>query len=205
MVIGYLRESKEHNNSLSQKEAIASKFSPVVFFSDITSGFTDALKRPGFKSMMQFLDDNPGMEVVVNSFERLGRGKEVLNATIDLLLTRSSKITSVREKISITRETLVQYEEYINALGVVSKFEADLLVTRLNEGRAAYVKNGGKLGAATHKKLDPKEQRDALEKKYYDAIVMLKKGYTIRYVARVFNVSPTTIQKIKHIFINYKE
>ena len=68
---------------------------------------------------------------------------------------------------------------------------------RLNSGRAQYIANGGKLG----RKEGYRKPDDQLREEYKNAIALLRKGYSIRAVAKLEGVSPTTIQKIKAKFV----
>jgi len=202
MIVGYLRESKQHNDCLSQKTQIQSKFKeePIVFFSDIISGFSEIKERTGYKLMLSFIENNNNIDIIVNSLDRLGRGKELLNSVIDNLLLKLNinKIISIREHLEITKDNRYFLKDYIDALGTIGYWEVHLLQIRLNEGRNAYIQNGGKLG----RKVGYTKPKDEYAKEYSDAITLLNKGYTIRYVAKVVGVSPTTIQRIKNMFVS---
>lgn len=85
----------------------------------------------------------------------------------------------------------------ITVLAEMSNIERSNIQYRLNSGRAQYIANGGKLGRKVGYRKDSEQLRD----EYKNAIALLRKGYSVRAVAKLEGVSPTTIQKIKSEFI----
>lgn len=85
----------------------------------------------------------------------------------------------------------------ITVLAEMSNIERSNIQYRLNSGRAQYIANGGKLG----RKVGYRKDSDQMKDEYKNAIVLLRKGYSVRAVAKLEGVSPTTIQKIKSEFI----
>ena len=86
----------------------------------------------------------------------------------------------------------------ITVLAEMSNIERSNIQYRLNSGRAQYIANGGKLG----RKEGYRKPEEDLREQYKNAIALLRKGYSIRAVAKLEGVSPTTIQKVKNKFIN---
>lgn len=85
----------------------------------------------------------------------------------------------------------------ITVLAEMSNIERSNIQYRLNSGRQQYIANGGKLG----RKVGYQKSEEQLKEEYKNAIALLKKGYSVRAVAKLEGVSPTTIQKIKNQFI----
>ena len=85
----------------------------------------------------------------------------------------------------------------ITVLAEMSNIERSNIQYRLNSGRAQYIANGGKLG----RKVGYQKPVEDLKEEYKNAIALLRKGYSVRAVAKLEGVSPTTIQKIKSEFI----
>ena len=68
---------------------------------------------------------------------------------------------------------------------------------RLNSGRANYIAKGGKLGRKTGStKTDDKKKEE-----YKEVIALLKKGYSIRNIAKLQSIGISTVQRIKNQFI----
>ena len=57
-----------------------------------------------------------------------------------------------------------------------------------------YINKGGKLG----RKVGYRKTNDQLKDEYKNVIAMLRKGYSVRAIAKLKNISPTTVQKIKN-------
>lgn len=85
----------------------------------------------------------------------------------------------------------------ITILAEFSNIERNSIKFRLNSGRAQYVANGGKLGRKEGYRKSDEEMRE----QYKSAISLLKKGYSIRAVAKLEGLSHTTVQKLKNKFI----
>ena len=85
----------------------------------------------------------------------------------------------------------------ITVLAEFSNIERTNIQYRLNSGRSQYVANGGKLGRKVGYRISDEEMRE----KYKNAIALLKKGYSVRAVAKLESLSHTTVQKLKNKFI----
>lgn len=74
--IGYARVSKTEQNADNQKRLLLAEGVPEdCIFSDIgVSGTVPARKRPGFKMLLKFIEDNPGVQYLyIFAISRLGR------------------------------------------------------------------------------------------------------------------------------------
>ena len=85
----------------------------------------------------------------------------------------------------------------ITVLAEFSNIERSNIQYRLNSGRAQYVATGGKLGRKEGYRKSDEEMRE----QYKNAIALLKKGYSVRAVAKLEGISHTTVQKLKNKFI----
>ena len=70
------------------------------------------------------------------------------------------------------------------------------IVYRLNSGRDSYIKNGGKLGRKPGSVKTTEQKRE----EYKEVISLLRKGYSVRNVAKLSGVSVSTVQRIKREF-----
>ena len=82
-------------------------------------------------------------------------------------------------------------------LAEMGNIERSNIQYRLNSGRANYIAKGGKLG---RKKGSMKTEEKKLEE-YRDTIALLKKGYSIRNIAKLQGIGISTVQRIKNQFI----
>lgn len=85
----------------------------------------------------------------------------------------------------------------ITVLAEMSNIERSNIQYRLNSGRAQDIANGGKLG----RKVGYQKPVEELREEYKNAIALLRKGYSVRAVAKLEGFSPTTIQKVKKQFV----
>ena len=92
---------------------------------------------------------------------------------------------------------LTGLEEIITVLAEFSNIERSNIQYRLNSGRAQYVAAGGKLGRKEGYRKSDEEMRE----QYKNAIALLRKGYSVRAVAKLEGISHTTVQKLKNKFI----
>lgn len=86
----------------------------------------------------------------------------------------------------------------ITVLAEMSNIERSNIQYRLNSGRAQYVAAGGKLG----RKEGYRKPTGQMKEEYKEAIALLRKKYSIRAVAKLTGTSPTTIQRIKTLFVD---
>ena len=70
------------------------------------------------------------------------------------------------------------------------------IVYRLNSGRDSYIANGGKLGRKPGSVKTTEQKRE----EYKEVISLLRKGYSVRNVAKLSGVSVSTVQRIKREF-----
>ena len=88
------------------------------------------------------------------------------------------------------------FEEKIS--GRKANIERQGIIDRLNSGRELYIQKGGRLGWKPGSR-NTAEQR---KEEYREAIALLKKGYSIRNVAKFTGKAVSTIQQVKKDLIN---
>lgn len=84
----------------------------------------------------------------------------------------------------------------VTVLAEMANIERSNIAYRLNSGRANYIANGGKLGrkAGSTKSMDKKKEE------YKEVISLLKRGYSVRNVAKLSGISTSTVQRVKKDF-----
>lgn len=84
----------------------------------------------------------------------------------------------------------------VTVLAEMANIERTNIAYRLNSGRESYIAKGGKLGRkeGSTKTIEQKKEE------YKEVISLLKKEYSIRNVAKLANVSMSTVQRIKKEF-----
>ncbi len=85
----------------------------------------------------------------------------------------------------------------VTVLAEMANIERSNIQYRLNSGRANYIAKGGKLGRKTGS-LKTEEKK---KEEYKDVISLLKKGYSVRNIAKLQKIGVSTVQRIKNQFI----
>ena len=83
-------------------------------------------------------------------------------------------------------------------LSTCAQLERENIKFRLNSGRQLYIDRGGKLG----RKQGSVKSMEKKKEEYKDVISYLKKGISIRNVAKLSSKSVSTVQRIKKEFIH---
>ena len=84
----------------------------------------------------------------------------------------------------------------ITVLAEMGNIERSNIQYRLNSGRANYIRNGGKLGRRIGSVKTIEQKRE----QYKDIISYLKRGYSIRTIAKISGKGISTVQRIKKDF-----
>ncbi|MEM4700078.1 MAG: recombinase family protein [Candidatus Nezhaarchaeales archaeon] len=98
LAAAYARVSTERQEAEAQRRAVEefakSKGFSLAWFSDeAVSGSVRAMERPGFRSMVKFLEDNPHVrDVVVFELSRLGRDYDDLKEVLHFFSSRGYRL-----------------------------------------------------------------------------------------------------------------
>ena len=84
----------------------------------------------------------------------------------------------------------------IATLSTCAQLERENIKFRLNSGRKLYIERGGKLG----RKVGSTKSLEQKKEQYKDMIGYLKRGYSIRNVAKLTGKGISTVQRIKADF-----
>lgn len=85
----------------------------------------------------------------------------------------------------------------VTVLAEMANIERSNIQYRLNSGRANYIAKGGKLG----RKTGSIKTNDKKKEEYKEVIALLRKGYSIRNIAKLQSIGISTVQRIKNQFI----
>lgn len=84
----------------------------------------------------------------------------------------------------------------VSVLGVCAQLERENITYRLNNGRAKYIADGGKLG----RKVGSVKSKERKQEEYDKVIRSLRAGKSIRDTAAICGVSVSTVQRVKKEF-----
>lgn len=88
----------------------------------------------------------------------------------------------------------------VTVLAEMANIERSNIQYRLNSGRANYISNGGKLGRKTGSTKTEEKKKE----EYKETIILLKKGYSVRNIAKLQGIGISTVQRIKNQFLSDK-
>lgn len=88
----------------------------------------------------------------------------------------------------------------VTVLAEMANIERSNIQYRLNSGRVNYISNGGKLGRKTGSTKTEEKKKE----EYKETIILLKKGYSVRNIAKLQGIGISTVQRIKNQFLSDK-
>lgn len=197
------RQSTERQVSDLQKFAVDRGYTVCAVFEEKISGRKANLDRPVLLHCLEYCTEpqNQVDMLLVTEISRLGRSTLELLKALDML--HRNKVSVYIQNLNI--ETLLP-DKTVNPLsslittllGELAAMERQGILDRLNSGRALYIEKGGRLG----RNPGSIKSREQKKEEYKEAISLLKKGYSIRNVAKLTGKAVSTIQIIKKEFIN---
>ena len=182
---GYVRVSTRSQSYEQQVEQIKKycgykDYNLVYIYEDKISGKTT--DRAGFQEMISVLEENPQniSLIIATKVDRIGRTLvDLINFSI---WCKEKKIDLVFTQSNIDTTTAEGRMFFYN-MGTFAEYERERIAERTSEGRARYIKNGGKLGR--------KEKKINLDL----ALKMIAQGVPKAEVARKMKIDRTTLYK----------
>ena len=83
----------------------------------------------------------------------------------------------------------------IATLSTCAQLERENISFRLQSGRKRYIEKGGKLG----RKIGSVKTAEQMKTEYREVISLLRKGYSIRDVAKLSGKGVSTVQRVKQL------
>ena len=184
-----------------EKYAKSQNVEIVKIYEEHVSGAKRIEERQVLTECLEYCTRNSVDFLLLSELSRLGR------STLQVL--RSLEILH-EAKVSVYVQNLGLYTLQANGkvnpiasimvtvLAEMANIERSNIQYRLNSGRANYIANGGKLG----RKKGSTKSEEKLKEEYKETILLLKKGYSIRNIAKLQGIGISTVQRIKKQFIN---
>jgi DNA invertase Pin-like site-specific DNA recombinase len=168
----------------------------VKVFEEHISGAKKNDERPVLCSAMQFCKDNHISTLLVSELSRLGRNAFEVLASVKELIDCGINLYIQKEQFTLLDDDgkpSLFAPVMIATLSTCAQLERENITFRLQSGRKQYIANGGKLGRRPGS-VKTKEQK---QEKYKEVISLLKKGVSIRDVAKFTHKSVSTVQRVK--------
>lgn len=168
------------------------------------SGAKRNADRPVLTECLDYCRTNGTDILLVSELSRLGRN-------VDEVLSSIRWCKENHLNVYLQKEGLTIYDRegrenpyltiMIAVLGTAAQLERENIVFRLQSGRRRYVEKNialtGKSGLGREGYRKPKDQK---AEEYKETLKLLRKGYPYRKVAKLTNVSESTVKRLKKEF-----
>ena len=174
-------------------------------FSEHISGAKKNHERPVLQECLTFCIDEGVDVLLLSELSRLGRNVDEVLANIRFAKENRLNIYFQKEGISIygcDGKENPYLTIMIAVLGTCAQMERENIHYRLQSGRKVYVnKNIAETGkSGLGRKVGYRKPVETKKEEYKEALKLLKAGYPIRKVAKLTDVSESTIKRLKKEF-----
>ena len=184
-----------------RKYANSQEIEVVATFEEHISGAKKNEERQVLTECLEYCTTNSVHYLLLSELSRLGRSTLQVLRSLERL--HEAKVSVYIQNLGLY--TLQPNGEVnpiasimVTILAEMSNIERSNIVYRLNSGRTNYIAKGGKLGRKTGSIKTEERKRE----EYKEVIALLKKGYSVRNVAKLQSIGISTVQRIKNQFIN---
>lgn len=184
-----------------KKYANSQDIEVVATFEEHISGAKKNEERQVLTECLEYCTTNSVHYLLLSELSRLGRSTLQVLRSLERL--HEAKVSVYIQNLGLY--TLQPNGEVnpiasimVTILAEMSNIERSNIVYRLNSGRTNYIAKGGKLGRKTGSIKTEERKRE----EYKEVIALLKKGYSVRNVAKLQSIGISTVQRIKNQFVN---
>ena len=181
--------------------ALSQEMEIVKTFEEHISGAKRIEEREILTQCLEYCKNNSVNYLLISELSRLGRSTLQVLRSLEIL--HEAKVCVYIQNIGLyslqpNGEVNPVASIMITILAEMSNIERSNIQYRLNSGRQQYIDRGGKLGRrkGSVKTIEQKKEE------YKEVISLLKRGYSIRNVARLTGFSIQTVQTVKNQFVN---
>ncbi|WP_276856495.1 recombinase family protein [Bacteroides fluxus] len=176
----------------------------VNIYEEHISGAKKNEERLVLTECLEYCRNNSVEYLLLSELSRLGRSTLQVLKSLEIL--HEAKVSVYIQNLglyTLQKDGKVNpiVSILITILAEMSNIERSNIEYRLNSGRKNYIMNGGKLG----RKKGSVKTEEKMKDEYKETIILLKKGYSIRNIAKLQGIGISTVQRIKNQFINNKE
>lgn len=168
-------------------------------FEEHISGVKRQQERPILQDCLEYCKKQGISIILVSELSRIGRNILGVFETVKICIDYGINIYFQKEGLSLFKPDGSQnpfLHIFISVLGTCAELERDNIQFRLNSGRQRYIETGGKLG----RKVGYRKSKEQLIEDYKIPLKYLRKGLSIRKVAKICDISPSTAMKLKREF-----
>lgn len=190
------RQNTERQTNDLKKYAEVNNIEVIKIFSEKISGAVKNEERVVLNECLLFSKQNNIDVILFSELSRLGRNIYEVQENIKYLHDNHIDAYFQKENISIydnEGNESVLFPVLVACLAMVAQIERDNIKFRLNSGRELAKSKGIKFG----RKVGSVKTTEQMKEEYAEQIKLLKKGVSIRQIAKLTSTSPTTIMKLK--------
>ena len=168
-------------------------------FEEHISGAKKNEERPVLCQTLEYCKQNGISTLLVSELSRMGRNAFEVLASVKELLDCGINLYIQKEQFNLLGEDgkpSLFAPIMLATLSTCAQLERENITFRLQSGRKQYVAKGGRLGRKPGSVKTVEQKRE----EYKDVIALLRKGYTIRDVAKLTRKSVSTVQRVKKLF-----
>jgi DNA invertase Pin-like site-specific DNA recombinase len=193
------RQNTERQISDLSEYAAFQKLQVSQIYEEKISGAKKNRERPVLMEAIEYCKENKISFLLVSELSRLGRNAFEVLATVKDLIDSGINLYLQKEQLTLLdgdgKPTLFA-PIMIATLSTCAQLERENIKFRLNSGRKLYIEHGGKLG----RKVGSVKTIEQKKEQYKDIISYLKRGYSIRTIAKISGKGISTVQRIKKDF-----
>jgi len=167
-------------------------------FIDVISGVKPFKERPKGIELLNRIESKSINYISIHSIDRLGRNLFDILTTLDIFNKNNIvlKVDNLGIESIIAGKPNFAFKLIISVMGNIAEMERETLLERQREGiEVAKIKGvyKGRLKGAVE------TEKDFL-KKHKQTIKLLNQSYSLRNVAKICNISLSTVQKVKRTY-----
>ena len=183
-----------------KRYAVLQDIKIVRIFQEHISGAKKIEERQVLTECLEYCTEKGVDYLLLSELSRLGRRTLQVLRSLDIL--HEAKVSVYIQNLGLY--TLQPNGEanpiasiMVTVLAEMANIERANIQYRLNSGRANYIAKGGKLG----RKAGSIKTEERKREEYRETIALLKKGYSVRNIAKLQGIGVSTVQRIRSQFI----
>ena len=179
--------------------AAANQMQVVRVFEEKISGAKQNKERQVLQETLEYCRQEKVDYLLSNELSRIGRNTFNVLETIKFLIDSNINLYLQKEKFTLLQDNGKPSPfaaVMLATLSTCAELERENISFRLQSGRKQYIEKGGKLGRreGTCKTTEQKKEE------YSEVLRLLRKGISVRNVAKLSNVGISTVQRLKKEF-----
>ena len=185
-------------NDLMQYAA-ANQMQVIKIFEEKISGAKQNKERQVLQETLEYCKQEKVDYLLSNELSRIGRNTFNVLETIKFLIDNNINLYLQKERFTLLQDNGKPSPFaaiMVATLSTCAELERENIAFRLQSGRKQFIDKGGKLGRkeGSYKSTEQKKEE------YAEVLRLLKKGISIRNIARLTDVGISTVQRLKKEF-----